>query len=159
MESGIRELCAISVICGLLYRLTPEGSARRAMSFVCSVVILACVADGVRGLDLDVYALELSQNREREQAFLARATETRDALDRMVIEREYAAYILDTARQQRIPLQSAEVLAEWSVEGLWVPYSVKLYGTAGKEERQLLGERIQADLGIPRTRQEWTGDG
>lgn len=159
MENGIRALCAISVLCGVLFRLTPEGATRKAMSFVCSIVILACVVDGIRGLKLDVYAVQLSVNREREQEFLIRAEETRDALDRLVIEREYASYIMDTARMLGIPLQSAEVLAEWSVEGVWAPYSVQLFGSPETGDRQLLMERIQADLGIPMERQEWIEDG
>lgn len=159
MESGIRALCAISILCGLLFRLTPEGSVRKSMAFVCSVVLLACVLSSVKNLELDDYALRLSLTREREQEFLLHADEARNALDRLVIEREYGSYIMDTAELLGIPLQSAEVLAEWSLEGLWVPRSVILYGSPEEEGKRILSDRIQADLGIPTERQEWIGDG
>ena len=155
MGSVIQQICALSVICGLLFRLAPEGMVRKTMGFACSVVLLACLVQAIRGLDLDTYALQLSHNHEREQEFLVHSEETRDALDRLVIEREYGAYIMDTARLLQVPLQSAEVEARWSTEGLWIPYAAKLIGEPDKEGKAALTSRIQADLGIPAERQTW----
>jgi hypothetical protein len=155
MGSAIQQICALSVICGLLLHLAPEGTVRKAMAFASSVVLLACLVQAIRGLDLESYALSLSQNREREQEFLAHSEETRDALDRLVIEREYGAYIMDTARLLQVPLQSAEVEARWSTEGLWIPYAAKLIGEPDEEGKAALTSRIQADLGIPAERQSW----
>ena len=155
MRSAIQQICALSVICGLLFRLAPEGTVRKAMAFACSVVLLACLVQGIRELDLESYALSLSQTHEREQEFLKHSQETRDALNRLVIEREYGAYIMDTARLLQVPLQSAEVEARWSTEGLWVPYAVKLTGEPDEEGKAALTARIQTDLGIPAERQSW----
>lgn len=155
MGSAIQQICALSVICGLLFRLAPEGTVRKAMGFACSVVLLACLVQAIKGLNLDTYALQISQYREREQEFLAHSMETRDALDRLVIEREYGTYIMDTARLLQVPLQSAEVEARWSTEGLWVPYAVKLNGEPDEEGKVALTSRIQTDLGIPAERQTW----
>lgn len=159
MEAVIRELCVLSIFCGAALSLAPESRARKAMSFACSVVILACVVSGLRSLDLEEYAVQISLTREREQQFLAQTQELRDALDRLVIEREYSTYIMDTARQLRLTLQTAEVRAQWSLEGVWVPYSVLLVGEVDEAGRRSLADRIEADLGIPAERQEWNSNG
>ena len=62
---------------------------------------------------------------------------------------------MDTARLLQVPLQSAEVEARWSTEGLWVPYAVKLIGEPDEEGKAALTARIQTDLGIPAERQTW----
>jgi hypothetical protein len=158
MAALIRELCALSILCGVTMALAPEGSARRAMSFACSVVMLCCVLFGVKALDWDEYALELSRYREREQVFLEQSTEIRDELDRRVIEAECRAYVMEQAVRLGLPLQDASVHVEWSMEGVWVPYSAMLRGDASDPHQKELSRLLEAELGIPETRQEWKQD-
>lgn len=159
MEKLIRALCALSIFCGAAQSLAPEGRGKKAMGFVCAVVILACVVNAVKSLDPEEYALEIALQRERKEAFLRESTQARQSLERMVIEGECEAYILDTAGRLQLPLQRAEVRAKWSLEGLWVPYSVKLEGALDGEQRKRLSDVIETELGIPGQRQEWSGDG
>ncbi len=159
MQTLIRELCVLSILCGAAMSLAPEGSARRAMSFVCAVVLLACAGSGLKNLDFKEYALELSREREREQSFLQESEETRDALDRFVQEAEYRAYVLELAQRLGVPLETAEVRLRWSTEGLWVPEAIRLSGTGNREQRERLTRRLSADLGIPPEQQEWIEDG
>lgn len=159
IRSLIRELCVLSILCGAALSLAPEGAARRAMSLVCSVVLLACATGGVKSLDFSDYAVQLSLQREREQAFLQRSEETRDALDRLVMEQEYAAYIRELGGRLSVPLDAVSVKLRWSTEGVWVPDAVRLQGSADRALRETLSGRIASDLGVPNERQEWIDHG
>lgn len=159
MSAVIRLLCALSVLCGLAQSLSPEGNGKRVLSFVCSVVLLAGLVRGLHGLNWESYALETGQLRQREEAFLQHSEAVSRTLDRTIIEREYAVYILDMAAKTGVELQSVKVSAQWSLEGLWLPWAAVLYGDPESAERDLLEARIEADLGIPRERLEWRANG
>ncbi len=158
MEGLIRQLCALSILGGVALSLTPEGSGRRVMSFVCSLAMLSCVLGGIKTLDWDTYSMEISRYREREQAFLEQSGEIRDDLDRRVIEAECRAYVLEQAVRLGTLVQDASVRVEWSTEGLWVPYAATVYGDLTEQEKGRLAQLLETELGIPRERQEWNDD-
>ena len=159
MEKSIRVLCVFSVFCALVLDLTPEGKEKRVMRFVCSIVLLSAVLRCFHAPDWELYALEAAQLREREQRFLQNSGEMEQQLQRSVIEEAYGAYIRNKASQMNIELEDASVTAQWSLEGLWVPDSVLLRGRAQERERELLSAILETELGIPRDRQRWIGDG
>ena len=159
MRSFLHLLCALSILCGLAQSFCPEGSGKRALAFACSVVLLAGVVKGFVGINWESYALETGQIRLRQEEFLQHSEEIGRSLDRRVIEGEYGAYIMDMAAEKGIKLQEAKVSAQWSLEGLWLPWYVQLRGDCGREARDLLAVWIEADLGSPRQRQEWRSDG
>ena len=159
MQSLLRELCGLSILCGAALALTPEGKWKKAMGFVSSVVLMACVLNGIRGFDWRAYAAETALYREREQSFLRKSEETRDALDRRVIERECAAYIGDKAASLGYVLNGIELEMVWSVEGVWVPHAVSLTGSGAIEARDRLSAILETELGIPPDRQEWRENG
>lgn len=159
MKEWIRTLCVLSVLCGAAQSLCPEGSGKRAMAFVCSIVILAGAMKSVMELDWDAYAVEMGQLRLWEEEFSEQSEEKLRSLDRTVIEKEYGAYILDMAQRKGFPLRSARVQAQWSLEGLWIPYAAELNGTLRAEDQALMSGWIESDLGIPQSRQDWRQDG
>ncbi len=159
MREAIGCLCALSILCGLAQSLCPEGSGKRALSFVCAVVLLAGAAKELSNLDWESYALESGRLRKREEEFVLQNEEVLRSLDRTVIEREYAAYIMDTAYRQGLAVSDVQVTAQWSLEGLWLPYSARLEGSVGLAGQEALKARIEADLGIPGDRIAWRQDG
>ncbi len=159
MSAWIRLLCGLSILCGLARSFCPEGSGKRALSFVCAAVLLAGFVRALGGLNWEAYSLETDKLRQRQELFLQQSEETARSLDRTVIEREYGAYIMDMAADRGMDLKAAKVSAQWSLEGLWLPWSVALTGNLGAEEQALLSAWIEADLGIPKERQEWRQHG
>lgn len=155
MDVLIRQVCVLSVVCGIVISLSPEGSMRKVTSFACSVVLLSCVFGGFRGLDWDTYALQTARLRERERQFLEQSTEIRNGLDRRLIEKECREYVLEQASQIGTGISDASVTVEWSLEGVWVPNSIKLWSSFDVEERQKLTKILETELGIPEERQEW----
>ena len=113
----------------------------------------------LREPDWESYALEAARLKQQEEAFLKNSTEIVSQLDRLVIEEKCASYILDRARQKQLPLQEAEILAQWSMEGIWVPYEAKLTGDPSSGQREEIAGMIESELGIPRSRQEWRENG
>ena len=61
----IRQLCALSILCGAALSITPEGAVKRVMSVVCSVVLITAVAQNITRFDFADYSLQLAKNGER----------------------------------------------------------------------------------------------
>lgn len=158
MESFIRQLCALSILCGVALTLTPQGSGRRVVSFACSLAMLSCVLGGVKTIDWDSYSLEISRYREREKTFLEHSSEIRDELDRRIIESECRTYVLEQAIRIGTPIRDISVRVDWSTEGLWVPYAATIVGDLNEQDRGRLVRLLETELGIPRERQEWKDD-
>ncbi len=159
MEKTVRLLCMLSVFCALATQLCPEGREKRVLGFVCSVVLLSALFRSVRQPDWDSLALEAALLHQREEAFLQDAGDLGRELQRTVIEEKCEAYIRNRAEQIQIDLEEAAVTAQWSLEGIWVPHSAVLFGDVGERERAQLAALLEAELGIPRSRQEWRTDG
>lgn len=155
----IRQLCALSVFCGLAMSLAPEGSVKKAGGLCCTVLLLLSVLQGVRSVDSGAFALELQRYRELGQAFSEQAQTKEDRFNRLVIESECEEYILNRAASLGAEDLRAEVSARWDMEGFWVPETAVLRGSIGDGERETLSQWIAADLGIAAEEQEWIDDG
>lgn len=159
MGGLIREICGLSILCGAVCSIIPEGSVKRVTGILCSCVLIITVLTPLRDLDFDYYAKLMTKYREREAAVYASGDELRDRLNRTVIEDEYAAYITDKAATLGIIVVEAEVEVKWSSDGVWVPYSAKIEGVAGEREKCNLEDKLLSELGIPSERVEWINSG
>ena len=155
----VRELCALSILCGAAMFLAPEGGIRRVMSVLCAVVLMSAVLNRVGGIDYDAYAFEMGLARERERSFLQNAGETKERLNRLVIEDEIRTYIRDKAESEGLVIIRADPVLRWSTEGLWIPDAVSIHWSGTESGRAALERQIEADLGIPPERQEWNENG
>lgn len=158
MHGVIREVCALSVFCGLAMSIMPEGSVKRVAGVLCTAALLITVLTPLRDFDMDSYALLLAKYKEEETALTARGEEINERLNRLVIEQEYEAYIMDKAAEKNVAVKEAEVEAQWSTEGLWVPYTAEISSDAPPSQRAMLTEAIKTDLGIPEERITWKFD-
>ena len=155
MFTGLRQLCALSLLCGAALTMTPSGGVKRVTEVVCTAVLALSLLSPLRGIDLESYALGCARYNEARSELLKRAGETEERLNRLVIEREYSSYIMDKAKNLGITLSEARVRVQWSLDGLWVPYAAELASDCGDGERMELGRIILDDLGIPYERQQW----
>ena len=144
MYQGIRELCAVSLLCGAALSILPEGGVKRVAEILCTASLILAVISPLKELDMDAYALQGQEAGER--------------LNRLVIEQAYEAYILDKAKELNIELSGAEVEVQWSLEGFWMPWGVELSSGCGQEDRQKLSGILESDLGIPYERQRWNSE-
>ena len=98
MSGVIREICALSILCGVAMSITPEGGVKRVMGILSSAVLLIAILTPVRQFDFESYALELAKYKNSEAALSASGVDINERLNRLVIEDEYQAYIMDIAR-------------------------------------------------------------
>lgn len=152
MRDCIRDICYLSVMGGIALCLAPEGGAKRVLKTLITVLLLGLILNSLRIQDIDVYRLELAKYREKEQELIHSGTETRDELNRFVMEREYAAYVLKQAEKRGMLLDSVRITVRWNTEGLWVPDRAVIVMREGDED--VLCDMLTQELGISMERQE-----
>ncbi len=116
MSGAIREICALSILCGAAMSIMPEGGAKRVAGILTAAILLTAILTPLRSIDLESYAL------------LA------ERLNRAVIEREYETYIMDKANEMGIDIKEADVEVQWSTEKVWLPYSACIAAHAAPAE-------------------------
>lgn len=157
MAESIRRLCALSVLCGAALSISPKGNVRRIMSIICAAALICAVLEPLAGMDFSAYSLELAKAEQRREEFLEQNGDAGERLDRLVIQEQYRAYIMDKAKELGIPLTEVSVELRWSSEGLWLPESV-VYTAGDGGNRGALEQTVEAELGVPVQRQNWSGD-
>ena len=109
MLTGIRQLCAMSLLCGAALTMTPEGGVKRVTEMLVTAILAVTLIAPFRTLDLDSYADISARQHEAEAEIFSRAGEAGNRLNRLVIQREYASYIMDKAKNLGMELGSVEV--------------------------------------------------
>lgn len=157
MAESIRRLCALSILCGAALSISPKGNVRRIMGIVCAAALICAVIEPIRGMDFSAYSLELAKTEQRREEFLTENADTGERLNRLVIQEQYRAYIMDKAKELDIPMSEVSLELRWSGEGLWLPESAS-YTAAPGGDRAALEDTVQAELGIPKEKQGWSDD-
>lgn len=138
----------VSLLCAVADALMPAGAVKRVGRLVCGLVLMGAILSPIARLDvegsqrwLDSY---LSSVRSRE----AELEDTVNSQMKLIIEREYAAYILDKAAQLGLEC-TVRVECELSEDGLYLPLRTEVAGlrTAGAQEKLI--RIISEDLGVP----------
>ena len=157
MYSGIRQLCAMSLLCGAALTMTPEGGVKRVTQVLCTAVLVITVLSPLKALDIDDLALAGARLHEAERELFGRGEAAEERLNRLVIEREYEAYIMDKAESLGLELSELSIRVQWSLEGYWAPYGAELRAEGDRALIEELGRILRDDLGIPYERQQWNG--
>lgn len=139
---------AVSLLCAVADALMPPGAVKRVGRLVCGLVLMGAILSPIARPDveesqrwLDSY---LSSVRSRE----AELEDTVNSQMKLIIEREYAAYILDKAAQLGLEC-TVRVECGLSEDGLYLPLRTEVAGleTAGAQEKLI--RIISEDLGVP----------
>ncbi|MBR6207632.1 MAG: hypothetical protein IKQ69_01410 [Oscillospiraceae bacterium] len=153
-HSWILSLTGASLIVAIAERLTPPGAVKRVTKCVCGVMLCAVMLRPAIALDRDSFARALAEYRSAETELLEGLEAREKELLRPYIEERTRTYILDEAQRLGIRELRCAVTVKWR-EGSWVPYEVELSGPATAEQRRELGNKIDAELGVPAERQRW----
>lgn len=156
IENSARALCAMSLLCGAAMSISPEGSVKKIMSVLCAAALIMSVLMPLKSFDYASYALELAKLQEREQDLQTNGEEINSRLNRLVIQSEYQAYIMDKAEKLGLKAERVKVGVEWSTEGLWVPASAEIDCSGEEKLKKSLSEIISSELGIPPEKQYWS---
>ena len=158
IQQSIRQLCAMALLCGAALSILPEGGVKRVAEVVCTASLILAIVSPLKSLDMEGYALESAQRHELEAALTDEAEDARRRLNRLVIEQEYEAYIMDKAHELGQEELVVDVEVQWSLDGLWMPYSARLSGDCSQSGKERLSALMAADLGIPYERQRWDSE-
>lgn len=154
LRAWLLSLAGAALLTALAAMFPTSESLRRVVKLIGGVALTCLLFSPLVSFDYDSYAAALQSCRLAVQTDGA-APDCGDGLQRTVIESELRAYILDKAAQCGVSLADAQVTLQWSTDGYWYPYAVRLV-TAGAAENSRLAQTIEADLGVPRARQEWS---
>ena len=148
----LRAIIAVSLLCAVADALMPRGGVKRVGRLVCALVLIGAILSPIASLDvsegrrwLDSY---LSSVRSRE----AELEETVNSQMKVIIEQEYAAYILDKAAQLGLDCD-VRVECGLSEDGLYLPVRTEVAGLSTAGEQEQLIRVIEQDLGVPAERQ------
>lgn len=159
LRKWIIGICAGAIICGIVRGITPEKGSGRAVRLACGFMTVALLLGPLREFDFEEYALRMTELRIAGGNYASEAINSGEENIRSVIEEKCEAYILDKATELGIAEASATVFAEISDgEEYPFPYSVELGGEATEEKKKKLSSYIEGELGIPGTRQYWSGE-
>ncbi len=155
MADIVLQLCVLSIISGAVSYVIPEGGCKNICQILCTAALILCIIEPFQGFDFDEYAVQSALMHEYENKFLQNAQDSRNRLNKTVIELEYCEYIMDKAKDIGISQLDIELSTNWDTHEIWVPYSVDLKGSWSFEQRQKLTGIIEDELGIPEERQRW----
>ena len=158
IQQSIRQLCAMALLCGAALSILPEGGVKRVAEVVCTASLILAIVSPLKSLDMEGYALESAKRHELEAALTDEAEDARRRLNRLVIEQEYEAYIMDKAHELGQEELVVDVEVQWSLEGRWMPYGATLRGVCSQTVKERLSALMAAELGIPYERQRWDSE-
>lgn len=141
-----------SLICALADALMPPGAVRRVGRLVCGLVLLGAILSPLTQLDLPGGQRWLEDYLASLEAREEDLTETVNSQMKVIIEREYAAYIVDKAARLGLTCDP-RVECGLSEEGLYLPVRVRVTGALTEEERARIVGMIAEDLGVPESEQ------
>ena len=136
-------LAGVALLTALASLFPTSESLRRITKLAGGVALTCLLFSPLVTFDYDAYAAAL-QDYHVSVSTDGAVSDSSERLQRTVIESEMRTYILDKAVQCGAALDDAQVTLRWSTDGYWYPQSVRL------------AQIIEADLGIPRARQEWS---
>ena len=155
VRNWLLSLAGVALLTVLASLFPTSESLRRVTKLAGGVALTCLLFSPLVTFDYDAYAAAL-QDYHVSVSTDGAVSDSSERLQRTVIESEMRTYILDKAAQCGAALDDAQVTLQWSTDGYWYPQSVRLVTSGPAAENSRLAQIIEADLGVPRTRQEWS---
>lgn len=157
VRNWLLSLAGVALLTVLASLFPTSESLRRVTKLAGGVALTCLLFSPLVTFDYDAYAAAL-QDYHVSVSTDGAVSDSSERLQRTVIESEMRTYILDKAAQCGVSLADAQVTLQWSTDGYWYPYAVRLV-TSGAAENSRLAQTIEADLGIPRRVRRRASDG
>jgi len=153
-------LLAVTAAClfsSILLALVPQGSVKRAMTFVCGLAVILTALGPVVKLDAGALARSISRAKIASDETASGITVDNRALISAIIKEKTETYIWDKAEELGFR-PSVRVTME---DGGDYPYParVSIAGTFTEAQKKELSEALEEELAIPKECQEWSSDG
>lgn len=142
---------AVSLLCAVADALMPQGAVKRVGRLVCGLVLLGAVLSPLVGLDIEAGQQWLNECLSPLQC-QEELEVTVNSQMKIIIEQEYAAYIVDKAAELGVTCE-AWVECRRSEDGLYLPCRTEVAGPMTDHVRTQLAQMIEEDLGVPKSEQ------
>lgn len=157
MIEGVRAwlmaVISAAVLCSAVEALMPSGGVKQVGKLVCGLVLLCVVLSPAVKPDLE-------EGRRWLEEYAGSVERGKKALEdqvnqgmKVIIEEEYAAYIVDKAARLGVSCTVRVTCRE--EEGIFLPDRVRVSGALTREGREALSQSIRQDLGVPPERQSF----
>jgi hypothetical protein len=149
-------LIGVAMVSALAEPFLTKPAMKQTLRIITAASLIAILLSPLLHPDIDAYASALRRERTSDYWDPDAAAEQDRLLNRMLIESECSAYILDKGKSLNVPVEEAHVTLRWDTEGYWVPERVQIIVTYETERFEALRDAIETDLGIAQDAQEWS---
>lgn len=155
LKTWIVSIICTAAFCAVAISMTPKGRVHTAVKYICGFVMLISIIKPLSNIDFSEYSSLMAKYNDNADELIDSANNYADKLNRLYIQDECSAYILDKAKNSGAEIMSASVIAEWCTDGYWYPVSAEISYNCSEDERRTLERAIEAELGISKERQSW----
>ena len=156
LKTWIMSMAGAAVLTALCMAVTPEGQAKKAVKFVCGLVMIICFAAPIIG-GLPKISLDISRFSADAGDIMSRAEENTETVTRTLIQSQCETYISDKGKLLGLEELEVSVEVRWSEEGYWYPVSAEIQGAVGSPETiSSLEWYITTELGIQEDAIYWS---
>ena len=156
MAEMLRRVCFLSVAFAIASTLTDDEGVGHILKILCTALLLICILQPVKEIDFESFALDMAEYRAREAQLIEEGGKMSGEMNRAIIEKEYASYIEEKAKELNIRTGDVRVKTKWDTAGIWVPQEASAeFESDGSMKLRTLKKTVTAQLGIPEERQTW----
>lgn len=139
-------IIAVSLMCAVADALMPKGAVKRVGRLVCGLVLVCAILGPLAGLDGEAGQRWLEEHLTLVEFQRAELEQEVNEQVKVIIEQNYAAYIVDKAAQLGA-VCSAQVDCR-EEDGLYLPDRVEIGGALPPKLRTGLVQALIQDLGV-----------
>jgi len=158
LRGWLLAVVSVSLLCAVADALMPPGAVRRVGRLVCGLVLIGAILSPLAELDVDGGQRWLDGYFASVQGREAELEETVNSQMKVIIEGEYAAYIVDKAAELGLDC-TARVECRASEDGLYLPARTEVIGSTTADTQKKLIQIIAEDLGVPAQSQIYVDKG
>ena len=154
MRQMLLALIGITLLQSVCILLADDAKHKAILQLTGGIAMVIILLESILSFDYDAYASSLRREQNDVEMTDAAQSETM-RLNRLFIEQECRAYILDKASSLGADLTDAAVTLSWDTDGFWYPSAAELTIPAHGERSAALADAVQTDLGISSLSLTW----
>lgn len=155
LRGYLLSVVAVALFSGILLSLTPTGSVRRTLGFICGLLLTLAALGPAAKLDVERLVENFSELRTQAGERTAAAENGSVELMAALIKERTEAYIWDKAAS--LGISPSRIEAEVDAGGDYPrPRAVRIIASCTAEQRRRLTEWIERELAVPSSEQEWS---
>lgn len=146
----------IALVAAVFECFQSNPTMKQVLRLIAFVSLATAIISAVVRLDFSSYAAAL-QRIHSASAWDAEAAEEQNRnMNRLLIESECNAYIVQRGEELGVSVAEAHVTTSWDTQGCWVPERVEITLSRPNDDKDVLRDAIVTELGIPADLQTWS---